>query len=196
MTFLVAFEGHVSCGVHPALPRLSMLEDVPGAAVVVALLALVPAVLRWWWGRSLARYIDDPLLPERLASHRRRGGSAAAVGGALVVVASPSSLLWAIPLVIVGQMAGGYPFRKLLYGETWGLSGYLGFFGRLIAVMFGFWILLGFTPSIAADAGGSDWIAALAMAAVLLAWNHWNAGLPPAGAKTAPHNHPRALPRV
>jgi len=195
MTILVAFEGHVSCGVHPALPRPSMLEDVPGAPVVVALLALVPAVLRWWWGRSLARYIDDPLLPERLAAHSRRVGIAAAFGGALVVAASPSSLLWAIPLLIVGQMAGGYPFRKLLYGETWGLRGYLWFFGRLIAVMFGFWILLGFTPSIAADAGRYDWIAALAMAAVLLAWNHWNADLLRTVLKTRPITDPLLVPR-
>ena len=154
-----------------------MLEEIPGAPVIVALLAFVPGLLRWWWGRSLARFIDDPLLPERLAAHGRRVTMAVAFGGALVGVSSPSSLPWTLPLLVVGQMAGGYPFRKALYGETWGLAGYLWFFGRLIAAMFGFWLVLGLAPTFAAGAGRYDWLAALALAAVLAAWNHWNGDL-------------------
>src|SRR5438093_372284 len=47
-------------------------------------MALVPACFRLWWGRSFARLVDDPTLPERLMAGRRR---------TMIVLASTFALL-------------------------------------------------------------------------------------------------------
>ena len=149
-----------------------MFEHFPGATAVLALIVCTPATLRWWWGRALAPLADDPVLPERLVAHARRYGAAGGVSTALIILGWPSQTLWAVPLIFVVQMLGGYPLRKHLYQETWSFAGYLSFYGRLAAALFGFWIVLAATPWIASRAGRYDWAAGLALAALLLVLNH------------------------
>jgi Zn-dependent protease with chaperone function len=151
-----------------------MFQQMPGASAAAIVVALTPALLRWWWGRALASAVDDPLLPERLATHNRRVGAAAGACGAALVIGWTTSCAWGIPLLLVAQMVTGYPFRKLLYQETWTFAGYASFFGRMLAAMFAFWMLLAWTPSLASMAGGLDWLAGIALASLLVTWNHYH----------------------
>jgi len=47
---------------------------------------------------------------------------------AILILNAGSHFVWAVPLLIVTRMAAGYPLRKILYRETWGLGGFLPFF--------------------------------------------------------------------
>ena len=48
-----------------------MLTQFPGMTAVLALIAVAPAIARWWHGRTLQRLADDPALPERLLAARQ-----------------------------------------------------------------------------------------------------------------------------
>ncbi len=148
-----------------------MLTGLPYAPFLAAAVALAPAVLRLWWGRPLVRLADDPALPERLVAHQARNTQVVAAAVAILLVSWPSSTTWAIPLLVAARGVAAYPLRKQLYTETWGLAGYLSFFGRLVLGLFGFWLLLAALPLLAQAAGTRDWIAALVLAAVLFFWN-------------------------
>jgi Zn-dependent protease with chaperone function len=150
-----------------------MFQQVPGAIAAAVLLALTPAALRWWWGRSLSRLADDPVLPERLATHTRRVGMVAGGCAAALVIGWPRSAPWSVPVLAVAQTAAGFPLRKTLYQETWSLGAFLSFFGRLTIGAFGFWILLALTPWAAAAAGRFDWIAAFGLALFLFLWSRY-----------------------
>src|SRR5262249_36484037 len=139
-------------------------------ALAPVLVALAPAAFKLWQGRSLARLIDDPALPERLlAAQRVRGGT---IGAAfcLLVVAWPRHAAWTLPLLAVSHLAAGFPLRRRLYDETWTLAGYLAFFLRLWVAVFGFWIVLGSAPALVASAP-FDWLVAALLTIVLAAWN-------------------------
>ena len=148
-----------------------MFQELPGAPAAAVLLALTPAALRWWWGRALARLADDPMLPERLAAHNRRAGMAGGICAAMLVLGWPLWTPWSVPLLIFAQTTAGFPLRKTLYQETWGVPAFLSFFGRLTLGAFGFWILLAATPWLTAAAGRFDWIAASILALVLFFWS-------------------------
>ena len=139
--------------------------------ILVALVAVLPGALVFWWGRGIARLADDPALPERLLAHRRRNGSVAAVSVVLLGIMAMHHLVWALPLLVFARMAAAYPLRRTLYRESWSVGAYLLFFSRLISAAFGFWILVAFTPSLAALAGSHDWIVATALTVVALVWS-------------------------
>ena len=144
---------------------------------VAVLLALTPGILRWYWGRALGRLVDDPILPERLLASQRRHQLViftATVGMFLLAV---DQVVWLIQLLFLGYLAAGYPLRKRLYNETWSVPAYLGFFGRLIVSVYGFWILLLAAPFIQSQVGRADWMTGAAIAGVLLAWNERAADL-------------------
>lgn len=144
---------------HPASPWLAVA------------IALAPAVLRLVWGRPLARLIDDPVLPERLAANRRRNTQAVAASFAVLVVGFTAIATWTVPLMLIARGVAGYPLRKQLYGETWSPGAYLWFFSRLVIAMFGFWILLAVMPTFAFGEGDRGWMLSTAAAAVLIAWH-------------------------
>ena len=117
-----------------------------------------PGILRWYWGRALGRLVDDPILPERLLASQRRHQLViftATVGMFLLAV---DRVVWLILLLFLGYLAAGYPLRKRLYNETWSVPAYLGFFGRLIVSVYGFWILLLAAPFIQSQVGRADWM--------------------------------------
>jgi hypothetical protein len=144
-----------------------MFSETPRTAAVAALIALLPAILRWWWGRALARRLDDPALPERMLANRHRTGVAAGVPVGLLIVGWPGWAYWTLPLLIVARGIAGYPFRKTLYGETWSLTAYLFFFTRLSVATFALWLLLAAGPASAGSTGAVDWVVATGLAVVL-----------------------------
>jgi len=150
-----------------------MLEHVPGAVFITIALALVPAALRWWWGRSIARRLDDPVIAERLVAHNTRVGVATGACAMLIMSGWPSAFPWTMPLLVAAQSVAGYPLRKALYGETWSLAGSLAFKARLGTAVFGFWVLLALTPWLASMASSYDWLVGLALAAMLSCWSHY-----------------------
>jgi heat shock protein HtpX len=148
-----------------------LFPDLPLATPVAVLLALVPALDRWWRGRSLVPLADDSAFPERLYAYRQRGGRSFGVAFALLLVLFTNTLLWSLPLLMFSCMAANFRFRRTIYRETWSLGGYLSFIVRAIVAIFGFWLLLIVLPILADLAGSRDWMVALALAVVLLAWN-------------------------
>jgi Zn-dependent protease with chaperone function len=155
-----------------------MLKNPRNFYVLLALIALLPGAVSWWSGRRLARLADDPALPELLAAHGRRNGAMLFI--AMVGVGCVASLTlsaFALPIIagcliaLAGLVAAGYPLRRVLYRETWSFASYFAFYPRVIAGLFGFWIVLASLPNLAALAGKWDWLAGGALAGVLVLWN-------------------------
>ena len=148
-----------------------MFSDLPFSTPFAVVIALVPALDRWWRGRRLAPLTDDAAFPERLAAHRQRGGRSFGVAFALLLVLFTETLLWSLPLLTFSCMVANFRFRRAIYRETWGLVSYLSFIARAIVAIFGFWLLLVGLPLLAEYAGSRAWVAAIALALVLLVWN-------------------------
>jgi Zn-dependent protease with chaperone function len=144
----------------------------PHPVLVTTLVALMPAAVSWVSCRRLARYVDDPSIPERLLAHQRRNGIALGVAGATIAIYSTRSIPWAAPLLFSSLLLAGYSLRRTLFDETWTAARYLSFFNRLTVAVFGFWITLASVPLIAAQAGTLDWVAGLIMGAALIGWEH------------------------
>ena len=109
-------------------------------AVVIAFgVALVPAAIRLWRDRALARFIDDPAFAERLMASRQRASVLSALpiatSLALLLVLLPRHAAWASTLAILALFAAGFRFRKRVLSETWSFAGYAWFFDRLAVVM-------------------------------------------------------------
>ena len=153
-----------------------MFTSLRDSFALLALIALLPGAISWWSGRRLARLVDDPALPELLAAYGRRNGAAlviAVIG--LACVASWTSLALTVPLVFAGLHAAAYPLRRVLYHETWSFATYFWFFPRGMGGIFGFWLVLGAMPALAALAGERDWLAGAGLAGLLVVWNHYYA---------------------
>ena len=89
------------------------------------LLIASPAAYAGWGGWRLSRRADDPALPERYLGHRLRVAQIAAVSAAVLLVLLRPHWVWAVPVMFVAVHAAGFPSRRALLGETWGLRGYL-----------------------------------------------------------------------
>jgi Zn-dependent protease with chaperone function len=153
-----------------------MLFDSPVHPAFLVVLCFIPAAFRWWSGRVLIPLLDDPVLPERLVAHRRRNLVAIwPVVAAIAILGSMRDLFWAVPLIVLGRVVAGYPLRRALFNEPWSLPTYVLISSRLWIASSGFWLLLAAAPLIAGAAGTVDWIAALALGALLIVWNHWYA---------------------
>ena len=134
-------------------------------------MALVPAALRWWWGRALAPLADDPAFPERLVAHRFRTSRSFGVAFALLLVLVTHTLLWSLPLLVLSCTVASFRFRRVIYRESWSLAGYLSFVTRASVAIFGFWLLLAALPALAGLAGSYGWLVALALGLLLVIWN-------------------------
>ena len=148
-----------------------MFFQLPGGPAAAILLSLTPAILRLWWGRALAPLADDPVLPERLLAYNTRLGVVSALCMVVLVLGRPAWTMWTVPLLLLARTAGAFPLRRVVYQETWSLTTFLSFFGRIYLGALGFWILLAVTPWLASRAGGLDWIAAATLAVILAIWN-------------------------
>jgi heat shock protein HtpX len=149
----------------------------PGAVVIVLALAIGPALLRWWWGRPLARLADDPLIAERLLEHHSRVGMLAGACLLVMCVGWLWSAPWSVPLLLLAQVVASHPLARSLYGETWSLAASVSFYTRLPLAIFGFSALLAGTPWIVRSAGDWDWIAAAVLAVALVLWERYHEDL-------------------
>jgi len=159
-------------------------------------LALAPAALALWMGRSLARAADDPLLPERLLARRRQSAMISTGTFFLLVVAWPGWAWWTVPALIVGRMAASYPLRRTLLDETWSLGAYLSFFLRLTIGVYGFWILLLLAPVIVSASGARGAMVAAALAATLVLWQTRTTDVILRLLRTRPLDHPAVVARI
>src|SRR5215471_17087004 len=149
-----------------------MLFDPHYGRAALVILCLVPAAVSWWSARSLLALRDDPMLPERMLAHRRRNRAVLwlAIVGSLLPGAF-ENLIWTLPLTIVARAAAVFPLRRALYDERWSFAGYMACMLRLLAAFLGFRLLLAAAPLLAGAAGSFDWIAAIAIGALLFCWH-------------------------
>ncbi len=139
----------------------------PTRALLAAAIAVVPAILAYVRGRQIARFADDPALPERLFGDRQVTGSSFVIAITALFMLTGGAAIWAIPLAVVAFFAAGLPLRRILYNETWSLAVYLSFVIRFFIAFWSFWILAGALPALSHWAGNRDWLVALAMGAGL-----------------------------
>ncbi|HEY7173178.1 MAG TPA: M48 family metalloprotease [Vicinamibacterales bacterium] len=142
-------------------------------AWVAAILALVPGVAAFWFGRAAAVDAADPARPERLAALRKRASPVFGFCAAILFVTAIDDCVWALPLMVFGRMVAGYYIRRTLYGETWSLAAYLSFFLRLIFASFGPWVFIAIAPAVVASWPARPWLAASLLTAALCAWNEF-----------------------
>jgi Zn-dependent protease with chaperone function len=147
-----------------------ILQLLPAWAA--ALVALIPGIAAFWWGRAAAN-ASDPAGAERLAATRKRTGAVFAFCIAVLVTTALDHCLWAVPLLVLVRMVASYYIRRRVLGETWSLAAYLSFFTRLITATFGPWILLAAAPDIVGAWPAHSWITAALLAACLWTWNHY-----------------------
>jgi Zn-dependent protease with chaperone function len=148
-----------------------MLTGIPGLTLLVATLAVVPAVVCWWQGRRLARMVDDAALPERLMAARQRTGAVFGAAIVLLLVASTDHIWWSLPLAVLALIVAAFPLRVALFEETWSLSSYTWFTVRLFVGVWGFWIVLLVMPMAASYAGTADFAIAAVLGTGLVLWN-------------------------
>ena len=141
------------------------------ARTLAALVALAPAAIGWWRGRALVRLIDDPALPERLVASRRQATSIVVVAMAALIYGWPAEVWWAFPLLVLGRLVASYPARRALFGETWSLARYVSFYIRLIAGVYGFWLLILFTPFLVMESGDRAWLTEIVLGLVIVFGN-------------------------
>jgi Zn-dependent protease with chaperone function len=137
--------------------------------------ALVPAVLNWWWTRMLPTGGDAAALPERhlaLAHNVTRAGFACAV---VIGAVARWHALWILPLQFVALTCTGHRTRQVLFGETWPLPHYLLWRTRLVFAFTGFWMFIAIAPAIVAQTRADlrPWVAG-GLVVVALAWNYWH----------------------
>jgi len=137
-------------------------------ALLAAAIAVVPAILAYVRGRQIARFADDPALPERLFASRRVTGSGFVFTICALIMLTGSAAIWAIPLAVVAYFGAGLPLRRVLYGETWSLATYLSLVIRLFVAFWSFWILVCALPALAIAGGERAWLVALVTGAGLM----------------------------
>jgi Zn-dependent protease with chaperone function len=140
------------------------------AIALTIALALAPALIAWWTGQRLLRRLDDPALAERTLARSARVTQAFAVALGILAVVNPRALPWALPLMIVSFTVGGFPSRKKLLEERWGVIAYLIARLRMSIAFGGVWVLLALTPALVLSAGSARWVVATALALLLLGW--------------------------
>lgn len=137
-----------------------------------AALALAPGVYAWWIGRRLAARMDDPELPELLMAHRLRVMRAWVVGGPVLVLVPGGGVRWEL-LLALSIGAGGFPLRRRLLDEQWGVVRYLLWCVRTLFAAAGLPLAFLFTPLLIVLARPYHWAAAAVALGVLLVWRRY-----------------------
>ncbi len=148
-----------------------MLKGLPGAPVLLVLIAVMPGLASWWRGRTLRRLTEDAALPERLQAARRQNGASLGAAFILLAAISTDALVWTLPLLFTTSILAAYPLRRALFAETWSPTAYFWFVTRLFVAVWGFWIALALTPLIVGYAGSAGVSVAVGAGLVLALWN-------------------------
>jgi heat shock protein HtpX len=137
-------------------------------ALAAVAIAAIPAIVTFVRGRQIARFADDPALPERLAAGRNVTSVSFAFTVSLLIIVTGRAAIWAIPLSVIALLAAGLPLRRLLYNETWSLAIYISLVVKFFVAVWGFWVLTSALPTLALWSGERSWIVALALGAGLM----------------------------
>jgi Zn-dependent protease with chaperone function len=156
-------------------------------------IALVPAAVRLWRGRALARRLDDPAFPERLLKARQPMVLLAAAAAATLATVWPDRIFLTVPVLILSNFAASFPLRRAIYDETWSLATFLWFSTRLTLVLWGYWILLLLAPMVTNRAGWQGWAAAAAAIAIIAAFDQRFGDVARAVLRTRPIEAPDLL---
>jgi Zn-dependent protease with chaperone function len=171
------------------------ISSVETSWLLPAACALAPGVYTWWDGRRVAARADDPELPELLMAHRQRVIRSWAFGGPILALLVPGAGWEWVPLLVLGLMIGGFPLRRGLYAEPWGLGAYLLWTARTGFVNLGIALLLLFTPLAVVRAQPYHWVAAAAAVAVLQLWRRFQFRLWRWAYRARPLDHPALAER-
>jgi len=138
-------------------------------------LSLLPAIVHWWWTRSVADPAASAVLPERHLSITQRVSFVTVFCGVTIIVGAGWQAVWILPVQFVALAASTYRTRRVMFGETWPFRRYLSWRARFHVGMFGLWWFVAFAPTLIAQAspGWTWWLTALSLA-IALAWHHWS----------------------
>ena len=118
-------------------------------SVVAFALALVPAIVAWWTGRTVLARVDDPVLPELLFARRRRLAGFTLGGGLALAFLFSDDALWALPLLWFALLVSAYPVRRRLFGERLSILAFLRYAFFSAVGQIGSWLLAAAAPAIA-----------------------------------------------
>ena len=147
-----------------------------------AALALAPAIVAWWTGRTVLARADDPVLPELLWQRRQRMAGFALGGAIALTLLCANDILWALPLLWVALLLSGHRLRRALFGERLGALAYLRYAISSAIGSLGVWLLaaatpalvttiaLGWAPNDQTDATRIAAAAAIVLAAIVAFW--------------------------
>jgi Zn-dependent protease with chaperone function len=139
------------------------------------LLSVAPAAYLWWVGRRLVQRIDDPAFPELRFARGQRLGVVIAVCLVSSLALSIDFAALKLGLAVLGLLAANYPARREIFGETWGLLGYLSFILRFWLGMLGVWLLIAWMPMVIGSLGDYAVVVAVLLVALAVLWGHFNA---------------------
>ena len=149
-----------------------------------AALALAPAIVAWWTGRTVLARADDPVLPELLWQRRQRLAGFALGGAVALGLLCANDVLWALPLLWIALLLSGHRVRRALFGERLGALAYLRYAISSAIGSLGVWLLaaatpalvttiaLGWAPNDEAQATRIAVGAAIVLAAIVAVWQH------------------------
>jgi heat shock protein HtpX len=141
-------------------------------------LALLPAVLHWWWTRSLADAAAAAVLPERHLAITQRVSFVTTLCVVAIILNAGWYALWILTVQFVALAASTYRMRRAMFGETWSFRRYLSWRARIHAGMFGLWWFIALGPVLIAQASPHlTWWLTAGSLATALAWHHWNGGI-------------------
>ena len=135
-----------------------------GIAIALALLA---GVATWVGKRRLVRHIDDPLYTDRFYDNRVALVRVYVVIFVLITALAPRWSVWLCGVAMFSIMTGGFPSRRLIFGETWTFIEYLAQRIRLSVFGGAPWIALLAAPA-AVEAAGVRWAPAVFVVVMLL----------------------------
>src|SRR5438046_5502870 len=100
-------------GIRPAARRAPTVDifelSGPIRSLVAIAIAAVPAILTYMRGRRIARFADDPALPERLFASRRKASSTFVLTITALIIFTGTAAIWATPLMMIAYFAAGFP---------------------------------------------------------------------------------------
>jgi Zn-dependent protease with chaperone function len=151
---------------------LRLLDVGANFSVVLAVaVVLLPGLSAWWMGRRLVRLRDDPALPERLFAYNSRLSQVTIFAIVLPYFLTPRYAPWIMLLAVVARLIGGFPARKAVFGEEWGLVSYLAYVIRFSVARMGFWVLLALGPAVVHMLPWAHWGVPVLLTILLWVWN-------------------------
>jgi Zn-dependent protease with chaperone function len=99
-------------------------------------------------------------------------------------------LIAVILVVLLGVLLGGYQARKKIFGESWGIFGYLSHTFRFWLALLGPWILVMFIPVLVGGSGKSALAVGLGIGGIAVVWNWCQATTFPKLVQASPLDRP------